>query len=251
MEIGDQAWKESAKNVMEIFAQRTHGTYIEQKGNALIWQFSEADPEFGMMQSKELVEHLRLILASYQVEIIRGGGVADGYIEVRPAGASKGLFLEHCVSIMKSSGSPADFVMAVGDDISDEPMFARIAQSIRMKDLKPDTSFAVTVGKKPTAAAAFLDDPAALLELLSTLSKCSNRETKYFSAVDLTAHAMQQAQLSVQSQSQLQQGQHGQPDQQLLQGGFQQMAGYSPGLHHHVPRSSSTGNLDIKEVCYV
>ena len=29
----------SYKVVMEVYVQRTHGTYIEQKGNELIWQF--------------------------------------------------------------------------------------------------------------------------------------------------------------------------------------------------------------------
>ena len=29
----------SAQVVMEVYVQRTHGTYIEQKGNELIWQF--------------------------------------------------------------------------------------------------------------------------------------------------------------------------------------------------------------------
>lgn len=30
MDVGDQSWKETAKVIMEIFVQRTHGTYIEQ-----------------------------------------------------------------------------------------------------------------------------------------------------------------------------------------------------------------------------
>ncbi len=122
---------------------------------------------------QELVDHLSVILTPYPVEVIRGGGVSDGYIEVRPAGASKGiifynkilflllsgwmrvlrlseylgyddplhfifnfifyfyrisslftgLFLEHCLSTMRSLGQDADFVMAIGDDSSDEPMF--------------------------------------------------------------------------------------------------------------------------------
>ena len=42
--------------IMDIFVQRTYGTYIETKGNALIWQFSEADPEFGYLQSKVHIE---------------------------------------------------------------------------------------------------------------------------------------------------------------------------------------------------
>ena len=72
-EIGDQNWKESARLLMQIFTQRTHGTYIEQKGNALIWQFRDADPEFGFLQSKELEEHLNEVLVNHlEVEVIRG-----------------------------------------------------------------------------------------------------------------------------------------------------------------------------------
>eukprot|EP00601_Ochromonadales_sp_CCMP2298_P017181 CAMPEP_0173233894 /NCGR_PEP_ID=MMETSP1142-20121109/9889_1 /TAXON_ID=483371 /ORGANISM="non described non described, Strain CCMP2298" /LENGTH=1021 /DNA_ID=CAMNT_0014163805 /DNA_START=97 /DNA_END=3159 /DNA_ORIENTATION=- len=224
MEVGDQSWKESAKVVMDIFVQRTHGTYIEQKGNALIWQFKEADPEFGFMQSKELVDHLSLIMANHAVEIIRGGGVADGYIEVRPRGASKGLFLDHCLSSMKSAGQEADFVMAVGDDSSDEPMFERIAE---LKGDKGDNqqlaSFGITVGKKPTAATAYVDDPAAVLDLLYSLAKCSQREGRFFSTIDLPSHL-------------------GPADKKLSP-----LAMGSPAL---VPmlRSTSTGDLDHKKV---
>jgi len=193
MEVGDQSWKESAKVVMDIFVQRTYGTYIETKGNALIWQYSEADPEFGYMQSKELVDHLSVILAPYAVEVIRGGGVSDGYIEVRPTGANKGLFLEHCLSTLRNLGQEADFVMAVGDDSSDEPMFQAIAEGMKALHEQNTTSFAVTVGKKPTAAAAYIDDTNSVLELLVSMSKCSDKVKRYFSAMDLPSQAKQHA----------------------------------------------------------
>jgi trehalose 6-phosphate synthase/phosphatase len=185
MESVDDLWKASAKMVMTIFVQRTHGTYIEQKGNALIWQYSDADPEFGFMQSKELEDHLHLIMASYPVEVIRGGGVADGYIEVRPTGASKGLFLDHAMNIMKSDNAEADFILTIGDDNSDEPMFERIAGLQQDQQLSTTAAFTVTVGKKPTAAKAYVDDPAAVYELLNSLSKCSQRDRRYFSVIDL------------------------------------------------------------------
>lgn len=195
MEVGDQSWKEVAKVVMNIFVQRTYGTYIETKGNALIWQFSEADPEFGYLQSKELVDHLHVILSPYPVEVIRGGGVSDGYIEVRPTGANKGLFLEHCVSTMRSTGQDADFVLAIGDDSSDEPMFQAINEHLKeLRDQSVVSAYGVTVGKKPTAASAYIDDPAAVMELLVSLSKCSNKEKKFFSAMDLPSQAQQHAQ---------------------------------------------------------
>ncbi len=188
MDIGDQTWKESAKIVMDIFVQRTHGTYIEQKGNALIWQYSDADPEFGFLQSKELEEHLNSILASYPVEVIRGGGVADGYIEVRPTGADKGSFLEHALSIMKASNMEADFILAIGDDSSDEPMFERIA--LHIQEHPQLAAYSVTVGKKPTSARAYLDDTVCVGEFLSTLSKTSLRERRFHSAIDLPSQAL-------------------------------------------------------------
>ncbi len=183
--IGDQTWKESAMLLMNIFVQRTHGTYIEQKGNALIWQFRDADPEFGFLQSKELEEHLNEVLQIHDnVEVIRGGGVSDGYIEVRPAGVSKGLFLEHAMATLEGLKKGANFVLAVGDDESDEPMFEQI---LRLQENPRVQAFGVTVGKKHSAAQSYVDDPSGLMELLTALNRSSARDKKYFSAVDLSS----------------------------------------------------------------
>ena len=64
----DRTWMHLARNVMDVYSSRTHGTYIEQKESALIWQYREADPEFGQMQSKELEDHLAGVLRGYPVE---------------------------------------------------------------------------------------------------------------------------------------------------------------------------------------
>lgn len=189
-EIGDQTWKESARLVMQIFVQRTHGTYVEEKGNALIWQFRDADPEFGFLQSKELEEHLKQILrGSREVEVIRGGGVADGYIEVRPAGVTKGLFLEHAMATLKNLSKSATFVLAIGDDSSDEPMFEQLQRLTG--DVRVD-AFGVTVGKKPSAAGSYVDDPAAVMELLNTLSRSSERDSRCYSSADLPSQVASQ-----------------------------------------------------------
>lgn len=187
VEIIDQSWKESAKLLMDIFVQRTQGAYIEQKGNALIWQYRDADPEFGYMQSKELEEHLNEMLSSYPVTVIRGGGGgSDGYIEVRPSGVSKGNFLSHVHTLLKTFNKTPDFVLAIGDDLSDEPMFEQL--NLLHETHKQMTPFSVTVGKKPSAAASYVDDPIAVMELLTTLSKVADREKKYFSTLDLPSH---------------------------------------------------------------
>jgi hypothetical protein len=173
---------------MSIYVERTHGTYIEQKGSAIIFQFRDADPEFGYLQSKELEENLADVVNSYPIEIIRGGGIDDGYIEVRPKGLSKGLFLKHAMSILSSQGKSVDFVLGIGDDISDEPLFESMHHLKHMKG----KCFSVTVGKKVSAAKAYVDDTSAVQELLWAMHKTTQRyssplDRKYFSALDLTS----------------------------------------------------------------
>jgi len=48
---------------------RCHGGHI---GSALLWQYRDADPEFGHMQSKELEDHLNGVLRGFGVEVLRG-----------------------------------------------------------------------------------------------------------------------------------------------------------------------------------
>ena len=188
--LDDTSWMDAVRRIMDVYTQRTHGAYIEQKGSAIIWQFRDADPDFGIMQSKELEEHLNEIVNTHQtpLDIIRGGGVDDAYIEVRPAGLSKGLFLEHMLSLLKSNGIMIDFLMGVGDDITDEDMFKAIRRFESKASSKSVSCYAVTVGKKYSEAHAFVDDPEAVIEMLSALKKTSLNQRRYHSACDLSTH---------------------------------------------------------------
>jgi trehalose 6-phosphate synthase/phosphatase len=205
-------WMDPVRRIMDIYTQRTHGSYIEQKGAAMIWQFRDADPDFGYIQSKELEEHLYDILSSYPLEIIRGGGVSDGYLEIRPAGLSKGLFLSHITAVLKSKGILIDFLLAIGDDITDEPMFEaanRLQSSKKVSffsspikgggsvttptPITPTASnklevFTVSVGKRVTVANAYVNDSSEVLDLMRALNKTRHSDKKYMSAVDLSAH---------------------------------------------------------------
>ena len=40
--------------LMEMFAQRTQGTYVETHESCLVWQYRDADPDYGEMQAAEL-----------------------------------------------------------------------------------------------------------------------------------------------------------------------------------------------------
>ena len=107
-------WMETTVNLMQVYTKRTHGTYVERKESMVLWQYRDADPEFGARQAHELHFHLQFVLQDFNVDIVNG----KGYVEVRPAGCDKGraakaIFEEH----------DFDFVAVFGDDQADEPMF--------------------------------------------------------------------------------------------------------------------------------
>ena len=49
------------------------------KGSALLWQFRDADPEFGWLQSKELEDHLTTVLKPFRWIAVVADGV-DGLV---------------------------------------------------------------------------------------------------------------------------------------------------------------------------
>ena len=143
----DRSWRATALSVMEVYTSRTHGSYIEQTESKILWQYRDADPEFGLLQSKELEDHLQSTLKSFNVDILRGGENRGGaYIEIRPKGVNKGLLLATVLGIMGQSRAwdqnakpdagfvldappvggqkKIDFALIIGDDKCDEPMFS-------------------------------------------------------------------------------------------------------------------------------
>ncbi|DAZ96599.1 TPA: hypothetical protein N0F65_000165 [Lagenidium giganteum] len=173
----DDSWKDITHSVMDIYTQRTHGTYVEVKGSALLWQYRDADPEFGQLQAKELHDQLTQVLEHFQVEVLTG----NDYLEVRPEGVDKGVIVDRIMSTLESTGGTyADFILCVGDDLSDEFMFQYLEEMRSRPKL-----FTVTVGKKPSAAKYFVNDVDQVIEILSAMNKVSTAANRNLSMNDL------------------------------------------------------------------
>mmetsp|Transcript_27088 Transcript_27088/g.55473 ORF Transcript_27088/g.55473 Transcript_27088/m.55473 type:complete len:1252 (-) Transcript_27088:142-3897(-) len=218
----DRSWRSIAITIMEVYTSRTHGSYIEETEMKVLWQYRDADPEFGYLQSRELEDHLANVLRGFSVDILHGGVEEGGYVEVRPKGVNKGVVSMHIIkNLEKISGSKGklDFALAIGDDHCDEPMLsvmrqigrrateARIAKkggqplaplpaTIALVDVSSCDefisshmqTFTCTVGKKPSAAANYVNDVEDVHEMLESLVKVTTRETVhsgFYSVVDL------------------------------------------------------------------
>jgi len=250
---GHGSWKEAALSVMDVYCERTHGSYVEQTESKLIWHYKDTDPEYGYLQSKELEDHLQHALKQFSVDVLHGGGSQNGYLEVRPQGVNKGILLMEILKGLSDNklddnklndnklndnklndnklndnklnevgAKKVDFLLCVGDDHCDEPMFSaarnigRRQRDIRLRSkaaasvitpksifgqssLMGDDAtaacdshvstemefFTCTVGKKPSAAANFLNDVSEVVELLGTFNKISSRNKGNYSTTDL------------------------------------------------------------------
>lgn len=217
----DRTWRSLAATIMEVYTSRTHGSYIEQTEMKVLWQYRDADLEFGYLQARELEDHLSKYLRSYAVDILHGGVEEGGYVEVRPKGVNKGVLAMRIIKHLPvvAQKDRVDFCLVLGDDHCDEPMLSvmrqvgrRITGMRRAKNggppladlpatiplvdvssvdgyVSPDLEvYTATVGKKPSAAANYLHDVAECQELLDSLVKVSTRDQKFYSSVDLRQH---------------------------------------------------------------
>lgn len=65
----DLSWMEGVQNILEFFSDRTPGSFVQYKEASLTWHYMDTDPEFGIVQAKELQMHLEQILATSNAEV--------------------------------------------------------------------------------------------------------------------------------------------------------------------------------------
>ncbi|XP_026192293.1 probable alpha,alpha-trehalose-phosphate synthase [UDP-forming] 9 [Cyclospora cayetanensis] len=108
----DFTWKSVAMELMLQYVKRTQGSFIENKGSALVFQYRDADPDFGQLQAKDLSSHLSELLFGYPVTVVSG----KGYVEVKLLGVNKGRAVEKIMQTLTTLHGDIDFVLCIGDD---------------------------------------------------------------------------------------------------------------------------------------
>lgn len=137
--------------VLEQFTVNTPGSLIEKKSASVAWHYRIADAEFGARQAHELRMLLGDALSNQPLEVVEGKKV----IEVRLRGTGKAVVAHRIVT---SAVEPST-ILAVGDDRTDEEMFAAL----------PVEAFKVAVGRRSSGANHRLSDHRAVRALLAHL----------------------------------------------------------------------------------
>ncbi len=148
--VNAKKWKKPALSVLREFVERTPGANLEEKDFSLVWHFRNVSPDLAFVRKEELKMELRNALEGVDVEVFEGNKI----IEVKPRNMHKGAIVSDLMTQEKW-----DFIMAIGDDYTDEDMFRVL----------PERAYSIHVGREETLARFTLEDVSSVIELLNSL----------------------------------------------------------------------------------
>jgi len=120
-------WKNVIRPILELYSDRTPGSLVEEKDFSLVWHYRRAEPDLGYVRTQELRVAISDLTANLDVGVFEGSKI----LEIRQLGINKGRAAERWLE-----QEPWDFVMAAGDDYTDEEMFA----------VMPHNAYSIKVG---------------------------------------------------------------------------------------------------------
>lgn len=147
----DGNWKESVMPILEEYVRRCNGTFIEEKHGSIAWHFRNAESDFALQRLHELRDDLaEIIRHKTDFEILEGNKV----LEVKSGKYDKGKAASGIIGDTKF-----DFILAAGDDKTDEFLFKAM----------PKSATTIKIGITPSVARYNILDHSQLLNFLRIL----------------------------------------------------------------------------------
>ena len=144
-------WKQEVKTVLDTYTDRTPGSFIEDKSYSLVWHYRKVEEGLGELRANEIINHLRATVADKGLQMMPGNKV----IEFKNIEVNKGK-----ATLNWLYGNDPDFVIALGDDHTDEDIFKAL----------PSSAYTIKVGSNISAARYYLRNFMEVRELLKTFT---------------------------------------------------------------------------------
>lgn len=148
------SWKQDIYPILETYVDRTPGTFIEEKSFSLVWHYRKAQKELGELRVGELMNNLKYIAADKGLQILPG----DKVVEVKNMDINKGK-----AALTLIDNQHYDFIIAFGDDYTDEDIFKAL----------PESAITVKIGSNVSAAKFFLRNPTETRKVLRSMAESS------------------------------------------------------------------------------
>jgi trehalose 6-phosphate synthase/phosphatase len=154
MEQVTPGWKDAIRPVCELYRDRTPGSAVEENDYSIVWHYRRAEPELAAVRLSELKDALLSLISNLDLSLLEGNKM----IEIKNSDVSKG----RAASRWLARGD-WDFVLAVGDDWTDEDIFSMLTED----------HYSIKVGVDISSAKYFLESPDRVRGLVQQLADLS------------------------------------------------------------------------------
>ncbi|MGZ3861689.1 MAG: trehalose-phosphatase [Bacteroidia bacterium] len=148
----DVNWKPEMKKALEIFSVLHQGSFVEEKEYSLVWHYRLCDLKNESKELAAVYNSLEKLDSSSMVKIKQGKKIID----ITCPSANKGVATDLLLHIFRPG-----FVLAIGDDTTDEDMFSSLQQM---------NHYTVKVGLEDTKAKFCVINPGLAFSFLEFLS---------------------------------------------------------------------------------
>jgi trehalose 6-phosphate synthase/phosphatase len=144
-------WKKEILPVLELYVNRTPGSFIEEKDYSLVWHYRKVETGLGELRTRELTSHLKYLSSNSNLQVLEG----DMVVEIKDREVNKGRTAAQWLQKFDQ-----DFTMAVGDDFTDEDTFK----------VMPKEAYTIKVGRKNSAARYSVNDFKEVRNMLKAMN---------------------------------------------------------------------------------
>jgi trehalose 6-phosphate synthase/phosphatase len=149
--LSDQ-WKHDIYPILETYVDRTPGSFIEEKTYSLVWHYRKAPNGLGELRASELMNNLKYLASDKGLQLLPG----DKVLEVKNMDVNKGK-----AALTLTEGHEYDFIIAFGDDYTDEDIFKAL----------PESAITIKVGSNLSSAKFYLRNPTEVRKLLTSFAQ--------------------------------------------------------------------------------
>lgn len=148
-------WKKDFYQVLESFTDRTPGAFIEEKDFSLVWHYRKVEESLGELRTNELMNTLRYLAEDKGLQLLPGNKV----VEIKNVEINKGKAVINFIQDTRY-----DFIMAIGDDHTDEDIFKAL----------PSDAVTIKVGSHVSAASFYTGNYIDVRNFLKELTSFNN-----------------------------------------------------------------------------
>ena len=137
-----EKWDDEIMHILHHAIEKTPRSSLEIKNTSLVWHYRQVDAWLAELRQKQLMNALIEPCSRLNLQIVPGNKI----LEIKPATFNKGTEVKR-----RLAQKNYDFIMAIGDDTTDEDMFRALPPhgiSIKVGSFSPTAKYRIPLQSK-------------------------------------------------------------------------------------------------------